>query len=65
MKKSFRNFRMIFDFENKILNFLTPPHYTNSQNSMISFDPSLENSTTGIVILPTHILTIVLILAIE
>ena len=47
----------------KFLHFLTPTHYTNLQNSMISFDyrwflaktspilyPSLENSITGIAI---------------
>ena len=60
---------MIFDLENWLWksNFLTPPHYTNSQNSMISFDyrwflaktflilyPSLENSTTVIAIMPNQ-----------
>ena len=57
---------MIFDIEKLILkvkrwHFLTPPHYTDLQNSMVTFDyswflakiflilyPSLENSTNGI-----------------
>ena len=72
-EKKIRNIRMIFDVEKltlkvKFWHFLTPPHYTDLQNSMISFDcswffprtflilyPSLENSTTGIAI--TYLLT--------
>ena len=35
MKSKFRKIPTIFDIEN--LKILTPPHYTNSQNSIISF----------------------------
>ena len=68
-EKIIRKIRMIFDFKNWLWksNFHTfwhlLPHYTNSQNSMISFDnswflaknlfnfvSSLENSTIGIAI---------------
>ena len=41
---SSKKIRMIFDIENwlkvRLQHFLTPPHYTNSQNSMISFQNS-------------------------
>ena len=62
MKKKLRKILMIFDRENlkvKLRHFLTPPHYTNSQNSIIAFGyvdsqakiflilyPCLKNSTT-------------------
>ena len=38
LMKKIRKIWMIFDFEVKFRHFLTPPHYTNLQNSMISFD---------------------------
>ena len=42
-KRKCKKIRMIFEVENhpkkvRFRYFLTPPHYTNSQNSMISFD---------------------------
>ena len=64
-EKKIRNIRMIFlhrklSLKVRFWHFLTPPHYINLQNSMISFDyswflakilfPFLENSTTGIAI---------------
>ena len=69
MKKNWERFWWFLtwkiDFESQIKALLTPPHYTNSQNSIISFGylcwflsknlsnfvPLLENSTTRITIL--------------
>jgi hypothetical protein len=72
--KKIRKVRMIFDVENWLWmsnfgTFLTPPHYTNLQNSLISSDyswllaknllilyPSPENSATGIAIVQAEVL---------
>ena len=45
---------MIFDIENWLQSFLTPPHYINLQNSMISFDYSwfLAKNLSNFVSLP-------------
>ena len=59
MKKTGK-IQMIFDFENwlwKFWHFLKPPHYTNSQNSMISFDYSwfLAINLSNFVSLPSKL----------
>ena len=57
-KKRFRKILMIFDlkidFESQISALFSPPHYTNSQNSMISFDCSwfLAKNLSSFVSLP-------------
>ena len=53
-KKILIIFDMKIDFESQISAILTPPHYTNSQNSMIPFDYSwsLAQNLSNFVSLP-------------